>query len=874
MSGHIFDLALQSTDELTTPERLRLTFAAQVGYLGGDLTPNAAALARRAPLPEEPFEWSERGQMSLEVGVLVLALDRAALYRLLDVRREQLTGLGSELGDLTRTPFAAVDGVIRGVRSLITYLTYGTREHLDAAQRHLTAAVGTDAAESDVDSRWVAAHLRSIGDKLATTSAWAALPPRLPNVAKAMTLGDPPVLSLWPPQLSFLTGAESGPSPLDPEVRRLVLSFPTSAGKTLLAQILIAAHVASAEDGDVCVVAPTHSLCRELGQSLNRRLRILGNELYIEGPLGFEQPKPPTARITVMTPEKLAARLRSNPATLLGQYTMFVIDEAHLVAAPGRGWRLEETLSLIHHLTVNTAHRILVLSAALGNQAHVIKWMAADDEEPVTHHTDWRGPRRLNAVYANRADWDNAIDEPSQGRRLPRQSVPIHGEIYLRTGDRMARRRFVKPVGTLVRRRTKKGSWTNDTGASTTKRAQLVPLITHVARSGPVLVVQPTRVEAQRLALEVADHVEYDDSDTRALAELVRARLTAAHPLTQIVGKRVAFHHAALPVDIQAEVEDAVRSGQIRILIATSTLIEGVNLPFKTVIVGRRGYTSPDGEEVEAIDAAGLLNAVGRAGRAGRETEGWMILAEQSAKYNDSMFELLQRTGSDLDIRSTIASENALAELSRFERLSRTMQDAIFRNYDAVTNGFLSFVWFVAQALEDLELAASRDEILLVVERTLAWQQLDLDQRQQLVGAAEAAFDAFEAHPRDQRERWSRSGASLPTARALDTVAERLFTRFASDLTIDLDDIPAVVAFILDDETLDTLLELAENSRRGFKPYRTASRDDAIDVDLRAFTDGLGDRRRNPGPGRSTPCRHSRRRIPFRGVGRIRRQRV
>ena len=38
----------------------------------------------------------------------------------------------------------------------------------------------------------------------------------------------------------------------------------------------------------------------------------------------------------------------------------------HLVAAPARGWRLEETLSLIHHLTVGTDHRILVLSAALG----------------------------------------------------------------------------------------------------------------------------------------------------------------------------------------------------------------------------------------------------------------------------------------------------------------------------------------------------------------------------------------------------------------------------------------------------------------------------------------------------------------------------
>ena len=85
-----------------------------------------------------------------------------------------------------------------------------------------------------------------------------------------------------------------------------MLSFPTSAGKTLLAQILILAHVASSDVGNVCVVAPTHSLCRELANSLNRRLRTLGRELHIEGPVWFEQTKPPSDRVTVMTPERLA----------------------------------------------------------------------------------------------------------------------------------------------------------------------------------------------------------------------------------------------------------------------------------------------------------------------------------------------------------------------------------------------------------------------------------------------------------------------------------------------------------------------------------------------------------------------------------------
>ncbi|WP_419923755.1 DEAD/DEAH box helicase [Candidatus Poriferisocius sp.] len=836
VSGHIFDLALQSAGtDLTPTEHLRLTLAAQVGYLGGELTPNAAALARQAQLPSDPYEWSEPGRMSLEAGVLVLALDRPALYPLLEARRGQLNQRRNDLGDLSTTPYGAVDGVIRGALALINYLTNGRSHHLDQAVQFFDAALTAESAESDIDSRWVAAHLLRISGDLASTSVWAVLPPDLPSAARAMTLGDPPVLSLWPPQLSFLAGTQEGPSPLDPETRRLVLSFPTSAGKTLLAQILIAAHVAGSTAGDVCVVAPTHSLCRELGKSLDRRLRILGRELHVEGPLGLNRMKPAAARVTVMTPEKLAALLRSDPAELLAQYAMFVIDEAHLVADPGRGWRLEETLSFLHYLTLDSNHRILVLSAALGSQSHFIQWMTAAGAETVQCHTDWRGPRRLHAIYSNEADRAEEELIPAKGRRLARRQAPLNGVIRLRTGASTVGRRFTEPVGTLVLRKKRDGNWAKDS-ATTTQRKCLVPLILHVAASGPVLVVQPTRRDAQKLAQEVAETINDESAKPTALVDLARTRLADAHPLTTMVGKGVAFHHAALPVDIQAEIEDAVRAGQIPILIATSTLIEGVNLPFKTVIVGRRGYTNQDGEMVELIGAPGLLNAVGRAGRAGRETEGWMILAEQSAKYSEDMFEPLQRTGDDLEIRSALTTEEALAGLATFEEVASAAQDAIFQHYSPTADGFLSFIWFVAQALEDLNQApALLAQVLSVVENTLAWQQIDPEQQESLIRSIQAAVSAFEIQPAEQRARWARSGTSLPTAQALDNLAQQVLARFETDHELDLGDLVAVLAFILDAETLDTLLALGENNRRGFKAFRSAPSDKFIPVDIRAL---------------------------------------
>ena len=87
-----------------------------------------------------------------------------------------------------------------------------------------------------------------------------------------MTVGSPPVMTLWPPQIAVLD--EVTCSPLDASIRRSVLTFPTSAGKTLLTQLVVMNHLAS-EDTGVCVAAPRHSLCREIREDLDGRLWAL-----------------------------------------------------------------------------------------------------------------------------------------------------------------------------------------------------------------------------------------------------------------------------------------------------------------------------------------------------------------------------------------------------------------------------------------------------------------------------------------------------------------------------------------------------------------------------------------------------------------------
>lgn len=828
VSAHIFDLTLQSA-ELDFEERLRYTFAAQIGYLGGDLTPNAAALARRVPLPAPPFDWPGPGVASMEAGVLLLALSRRDLYPLLRARRQQLDSFADQFGNLAETPFASSNDVLRAAWDLTNFLTYGRPEARESAVVRLRAAMESKASEEDVDSRWVAAHLLNMSEALGASSVWSVLPPDIPGASRAMTLGEPPVLLLWPPQLSFLgEQTDEGMTALSPEVKRLVLSFPTSAGKSLLAQLLVITQLLR-DERDVCVVAPTHSLCRELASALERRLRTLGYELYEDAPLGLWGLKPPGARVVVMTPEKLAARLRNSPSALLEEFGMFVVDEAHLVADGDRGWRLEETVSLLHHLTRNTEHRLLVLSAALGNQAHIIGWLGTG-ESVISKHENWRGPRRLNVVYTRRADWDRSVDEPAVGNRQARQRVPLLGILHLKTPSADpggVGRQFSEPVGELVLR-WRNGRRVRD-DATTRERTQLVPLIAHVAESGPVLIVEATRTEVHRLAAEVMDGIGEGVPSSFALIDTIRSRLGDDHLLTRTLTKGVAFHHSALPVDIQAEIEEAVRSGDIRCLVATTTLVEGVNLPFKTVIVAHRGYYSSDGY-VELLDAPRLLNAIGRAGRAGRETEGWLILSERM-DFAPSMFNELERTGAELEVRSTITSDIVLAALARIEAEAATGQDALLVTEDTIAAGFVSYVWFLADALEEVNgEAAQLDGVNAAIRETLAWHQLDPDSQGQLLSVAELAYESYSKEEPGRRRRWSRSGLTLPSAQALENIAAEIFSELANQ------EIPATLssalALIIGGGRLTTLLSLPENLKRGFKVRRNAPADQYITVDL------------------------------------------
>ena len=304
-----------------------------------------------------------------------------------------------------------------------------------------------------------------------------------------------------------------------------------------------------------------------------------------------------------------------------------------------------------------------------------------------------------------------------------------------------------------------------------------------------------------------------------------------AHNLATALRRGVAYHHAALPADVQAEIEDAARQGAIDIICATSTLTEGVNLPMRTVIISERGYY--DGTEFHTfIDSVALMNAAGRAGRAGRETEGWVVINYEYGA--PSPRQALQELDRRLEIHSTLSIESALAQLGEYEALVHETAALVLQDVPATVDGFLAYCWYLADIADVIGVDDRRDRVITGIRQTLAWRQLPPAVQHRWEAIASHAVASYEQAPLVQRRRWARSGTPLSANVVLETVTAGATVEISALEPAELDDPVALIAAILDDGRLDLLLSLTEPRDYRFKRRRYGPIE-AVSVDLLAL---------------------------------------
>lgn len=425
-----------------------------------------------------------------------------------------------------------------------------------------------------------------------------------------------PIFEMLPPQRQTLR--EEGL--LGSGHRSVVVSLPTSSGKTMIAQfrILQALNQFDHERGWVAYLAPTRALVKQLAVRLRRDFAPLGIGVErvspalevdgIEASMLTEQNEASQFRVLVTTPEKLDLMLRGEWESKIGRpLTLVVVDEAHNLQSPSRGIKLELLLA-----TINRECRFaqfLLLTPFIENASQVARWLAPESHADVQMAVDWAPNDRVIAIA-----------EPEQGRGRGAFKVRLH---TLHT----SKHTLAVPESLLLPENRPLGlSWSRAKGQGALAAATAQQL----RGRGAVIVL----ADKPRNSWSLAKHfmVEANQKPTLAPAvEIAKAFLIeefgSDFALVELLDYGVGVHHAGLSDEAKAIVEWLTEEGHIDVLVATTTIAQGVNFPVSAVVLASHQY--PYGLDMPPED---FWNIAGRAGRVDQEDLGIVALAAGNAE--------------------------------------------------------------------------------------------------------------------------------------------------------------------------------------------------------------------------------------------------
>ncbi len=396
------------------------------------------------------------------------------------------------------------------------------------------------------------------------------------------------------------------------EGKNLLVSVPTAAGKTMLAEL--AMLKAALAGGRSLYIVPLRALASEK-QAAFSRFSDLGIKVGLSsGDMERRDEYLGRNQIIVATSEKADSLIR-NGARWIHDLSVLVVDEIHLLDSTNRGPTLEMTITKL--MRINPNMQVLGLSATVANAREVASWLGADLVE-----SRWRPVELKEGVIC-----DGILNFP--GETVPisssrddlvdlvKDTIGQGGQILIFESSRRNAEATASKLARVVSKRTEKSN--RDQGQDQGR--------------GP---------ESSRLSDKV---LATGESETgKKLAECVRSG--------------VAFHHAGLLSEQRAIVERGFRSGDIKVIASTPTLAAGLNLPARRVLI--RSYKRYEGARgMVAIPVMEYRQMAGRAGRPGLDPRGEsFLMAKNDSETRDLLDHYVH--GEPEEILSKLAMEPAL----------------------------------------------------------------------------------------------------------------------------------------------------------------------------------------------------------------------
>ncbi|VDK81594.1 unnamed protein product [Litomosoides sigmodontis] len=367
-----------------------------------------------------------------------------------------------------------------------------------------------------------------------------------------------------------------------------LIGAPTGSGKTLCAELAMYRIFREYPTKKCVYIAPLKALVRERVSDWNEKFRSLNiRTIELTGDHSPDIHSLSSAKIVITTPEKWDGITRSwEIRQYVKDVALVIVDEIHLLGVE-RGAVLEAIITrlklMVEKKKAHSSVRVVGLSTALANAGDVAEWLGIPDAGLFNFRPNVR-------------------------------PVPIEVHIAGFPGQHYC------PRMALMNRPAFKA-------------------IKSYSPFKPVLIFVASRRQTRLTAMAFVSQLVTDDDprqwlhmDMEELEQLIITLKDENLKLTLPFG--VGMHHAGLQQYERNIVEKLFVEKKIQVMVATSTLAWGINMPAHLVII--KGTEYYDGKTHKYIDfpVTDVLQMIGRAGRPQFDDSAVAVIYVQDIKKN------------------------------------------------------------------------------------------------------------------------------------------------------------------------------------------------------------------------------------------------
>lgn len=570
--------------------------------------------------------------------IILLLLRRIGNLNEKNILEQEIIACEKLLGSLQKkemegNTFEISNGILIGgfanllfvLRSVFKYLTSGktgSGEGIDSLIRTYTFNAFKLFENSHESLASASSLLNYALERICSNSIWQVAHRAPANIKKflehcAQSPGDI-ILSFLPSQRKYIPDLMTAR-------QSIVINMPTSAGKTLLAEIYILFTMqAFIEISDnnvsrptVCYVVPTNALLNQTKKKFESEFKGLGYRIecalpYYEVDEIEEQIlKKQHVDILVSTPEKLDFLVRREHPSL-ERLKLVVVDEAHMIADKTRGAKLELLLAILKQKRKDV--NFLLMSPFIKNAKQISRWLGATDADAADISIEWTPTKQYVAscIDNKRKERTEVIYFPTPTNNI------IEDEVTIDLGD------YSKTLKKKL-----------DLKEGDSFRAKSFILLEKYFNIGNFMILCPGPSTAKEMAELCLDYfrtrLEVRTSpEIEKVIALIKLESGEEDPLIKCIRYGVVYHHARLYNPIKEAIEELISSGEVKIVCATTTLAQGMNFPITSIIFASLNLGG--GRSKRRMNLDEFWNIAGRAGRTFKDSEGHIISTNQNKK--------------------------------------------------------------------------------------------------------------------------------------------------------------------------------------------------------------------------------------------------